>query len=262
MQQHITEIKEQGFTVLKSQLSLSKVREIKDTILRINESFPKPTEETTPRLNRESDVVYNPEQKDRIFTKTVFANETLGYLLRYFLNDEYYRQISQDKPNYILRAMIARSSSKSELPLHIDSFIPSAGERPFVMQTSMILDHQDNEAGCTVVVPGSHLSDNYAPQQEFKNAIPVHSEPGDIVIWDSRLWHGALSNKSKKSRWALIATFTRWWIKQNYNITKTLPKEIYWDMTDEEKSVMGYCCIPPQSEFERIDIKAGYEVLK
>ena len=42
---------------------------------------------------------------------------------------------------------------------------------------------------------------------------------------------------------------------------KWLPKDIYDDLSTEEKTIMGFCCSPPRNEYERIDIKAGYEIL-
>ena len=259
---HILNIKDNGFTIIKGEYDLLTIKKLKEKILYIKENYPPPPTETTPRLNRDSEVVYNPEQKDIFFSKLVFGNKNLRTILIHFLNDKYYKQIPQDKPNYILRAMIARSSTTSILPLHIDSFIPNSGEWPFVMQASIIIDKHDQETGSTVVIPKSHLSDEYADQQKFKDAIAIYSDPGDIVLWDSRLWHGALSNKSSRSRWALIATFTRWWIKQNYDLTNSLPLEIFNDLNDEEKSIMGYCSSPPKNEYDRIDIKAGYNILK
>ena len=158
--------------------------------------------------------------------------------------------------------MIARSSLNEKLPMHIDSFIPSKGKYSFVMQSALILDDQNENNGCTIVVPGSHLYDEYATQESLANAIPIISSAGYLMIWDSRLWHGAIENNSKKDRWSLISTFTRWWIKQNYQITNELPKDIYDDLSTEEKTIMGFCCSPPRNEYERIDIKAGYEILK
>jgi len=37
-----------------------------------------------------------------------------------------------------------------------------------------------------------------------------------------RAWH-----KAERSRWSLIATFARWWVKQNFDITGTLPQTVY-----------------------------------
>ena len=78
------------------------------------------------------------------------------------------------------------------------------------------------------------IFDEYADQNTFQKAKPILTSAGDLVIWDSRLWHGAKENHSNNDRWSLISTFTRWWIKQNYkrpllnkenNLTKL--KELY-----------------------------------
>jgi hypothetical protein len=51
-------------------------------------------------------------------------------------------------------------------------------------------------------------------------------------------------------------------MKQNYDITGTLPQHIYEALTDDEKAVMGYCSMPPRHEMERADMKTGHAQLK
>ncbi len=165
-------------------------------------------------------------------------------------------------PNYILRSMLGRSSGPEHMPLHIDSFIPAAGSYCWSAQAAIVLEDQTEENGCTVAVPGSHRFDRYADQEAMALAEPIPSNTGDVVVWDSRLWHGARANKSGRTRWSLVGTFARWWLKQNYELTSTLPEAFYAGLTDEEKAIMGYCSIPPLDESERIDIKGGYEDLK
>jgi hypothetical protein len=60
----------------------------------------------------------------------------------------------------------------------------------------------------------------------------------------------------------VIATFVRWWLKHNFDIPGTLPQAIYDELDDDEKTMLGYCSMPPRDEFERIDIKAGHGQLK
>ena len=60
---------------------------------------------------------------------------------------------------------------------------------------------------------------------------------------------------------ALIATFSRWWVKQAMNMTRSLPEEIYQSLTDRQKQMLGFCAIPPADEFTRINTKCGYEAL-
>jgi ectoine hydroxylase-related dioxygenase (phytanoyl-CoA dioxygenase family) len=74
----------------------------------------------------------------------------------------------------------------------------------------VILEDQNAARGWTFVVPGSHLSDNYADQSTMADAVPIETKVGDIVIRDSRLWHGALGNATGSSRWSPIAKFVRW----------------------------------------------------
>ena len=83
------------------------------------------------------------------------------------------------------------------------------------MQALFALDNSTVNNGATIIVPGSHKSDEYAIQDPI-NAKYLELDLGDIAVWDSRLWHGALPNQSGQDRWAIVATFTRWWIKQNY----------------------------------------------
>ena len=255
---YIDQLEENGYCIIKNAIDINAITTLRKKIVKLYESGEKPSIEKIPRLNQLSRVVYNPEHKDIYFSRTIFAIKPLREILIYFLNDEWYKQIPQTNPNYILRAMIARSSSDAKLPMHLDSFIPSCGKRSFIMQASLLLNDQTIENGCTVVVPGSHRSDEYAPPETFDSATPILASKGDLVIWDSRLWHGALPNKAGVDRWSLISTFTRWWIKQNYQTPNAIPDNIYKELTNEERSILGFCSHPPKNEFERIDIKSGY----
>ena len=142
--------------------------------------------------------------------------------------------------------------------MHIDSFIPSSGTVPFVMQALFAVDDSTMENGSTIVVPGSHLSDQYATQEAVRESIPVELNQGDFVLWDSRLWHGAKPNISGEDRWALITTFTRWWIKQNYQTPMSLDKELSDLLNPCERTIMGFNSYPPFNEYDRIDIKKGH----
>ena len=176
------------------------------------------------------------------------------------LNDPYYRFLPPDTPNYILNYYNARSSGLA-LDLHIDSQVPNPGEFTWAMQVVFMLDDMNEENGCTVVVPGSHLSGRYT-DREFMNVKHLNAKAGDLVIWDSRLWHGTTENKTGAARWALIATMTQWWVKQSMDITRSLPEDIYQKLSNEQKALLGFCSIPPVDDKIRINTKCGYDFLK
>lgn len=205
--------------------------------------------------------VWNLQNKDYYFLELFLNNKNLQDILIHCLNDKWFKQIPPDQPNYILRSYLARSSQKT-LPMHIDSFIPYLGHHIFALQVAIPLEDQTVENGCLYVVPGSHLSGSYTKQDDFQQAVPVESKAGDLLIWDSRLWHGAGENKSNSTRWTLIATFSRWWIKQMFDITGNLPEDIFNQCTNSQKAILGFCSIPRADETQGIDMKRGYETLE
>lgn len=216
--------------------------------------------ERMPRLNRAQSMVYNLQNKDMFFITLLLENKEIEAIMKHFLNDPWFSSLPESAPNYILRSYLARSSNH-KMPMHIDSFVPYTGSYPFIMQCSIILEDQRVENGCTVIVPGSHRSNSYAPQESFDEAISIEAKAGDLVFWDSRIWHGALENQSNGTRWALIATFCRWWIKQAFDIPGNLPQDIYDQLTDRQKAVLGFCSVPYDNEQYGIDMKRSFELL-
>ena len=176
------------------------------------------------------------------------------------MNDNYYRFLSNDKPNFIVNYFNARSSGK-KLDLHIDSWIPYTGKNTHMMQFVFLLEESNLENGCTVAVKKSHKSGK-SSNRNSKKVIPIIGSAGDLIIWDSRLWHGTLENRSKQSRWAIVTTLSSWWVKQAMDMPKSLPKKIYKKCNNLQKQLLGFCSIPPANEKERINTKCGYEILR
>ena len=166
----------------------------------------------------------------------------------------------KSKPNYIVNYFNARSSGL-KLDLHIDCHIPFKSKKTFMMQFVFLLEESKKSNGCTIVVKGSHKSGKFS-NRKSKNITYLQGSPGDLIIWDSRLWHGTTDNKLKKSRWAIIVTFSSWFIKQKMDITRSLPNKIFNMCSKMQKQILGFCSIPPTSEKERINTKTGYENLK
>lgn len=259
---HLKALAEDGYTVIRQGIAPSDVDAILSRMRQIHASRELTDDVDQPFLNRGHDTLYNLQREDVQFIRTFTGNEQVMAIVQGLLNDVWYKQIAQDQPNFILRALAGRSSGERAMPLHIDSFVPSGGALCIACQVAVVLEDQTPQRGCTIVVPRSHRSDHYADQSAMADAIPIETRPGDIVIWDSRLWHGALGNTTGASRWSLIATFVRWWIKQNFDITGTLPEEIYQALTNDEKAVLGYCSLPPRDENERTDMKTGHDLLR
>ena len=255
------QIKEQGYCILPQVFDKNKIDEI---LIKIKDLYEKTKDEIsqdTPYLNTNQPNIYNLQNKDVTFIELLLGLTEVESILIECLNDKWYKQIPQDQPNYILRSFGARSSNAA-LPLHIDSFIPYKGDETIAMQVVLVLEDMTLENGCTVAIPGSHQTGKYADNKEYDKAIPLTLKAGDIAIWDSRIWHGTTDNKTEGTRWAIIATFTRWWIKQHFDITEALPKEIYNSISPKYRSILGFCSKPWKDEYEGIEIKKGYDYVK
>lgn len=200
--------------------------------------------------------IYNLQHKDLDFLNIISESNILNILLPY-LNDPFYRQLPKNAPNFLLAYYNARSSV-DRLPLHIDNYVPSSGTYPISMQIAFSLNGQNFRNGATVVVPGSHRIENYADREVEGIQQVLECNSGDAIIWDSRLWHGALKNVSNTDRWSLVATFRPWWAKQNYDPISGVSDELFQKLTKKQKSLLGFLSIPPKDEFERVVLKQGY----
>lgn len=260
MEETIKQIEKDGYCRIPAVYGSGEIKRLLELVLLWHEKTRATLSTNVPYLNRDQPMVYNLQSKDSYFVKVLLGAPLVEEILIHFLNDVWYKQIPQAEPNYILRSYLARSSGAA-LPLHIDSFVPYVGPHVISMQIGIVLEDQTESNGCTVIVPGSHQSGRYVDQGALRDAVPIESKAGDVVIWDSRLWHGTTENKSGRTRWAVIGTFARWWLKQAFNITQNLPQEIYVDLTDKERTILGFCSIPYNNESQGIDMKRGYESL-
>jgi ectoine hydroxylase-related dioxygenase (phytanoyl-CoA dioxygenase family) len=260
VKKNIEDLRETGYTVVPGYLSTAEIREY----LKLTEKHwdSRRHSEFKGRPERELDdkMVYGLQAKDKAFID-LLDQENLVQILMHYLNDPYYKHLPPETPNYILSYYNARSSGP-ELPLHTDTFIPSPGDRTWTVQASFFLEDSRKDNGCTVVVPQSHVSGKFVDRSKKHDLHYVEAKAGDLVMWDSRIWHGTTANVSKKSRWALIATFTCWWVKQRTDMTRSLPENIYSTLSDRQKILLGFASIPPRDEGDRLNFKGGLADLR
>lgn len=256
---HINQIKKKGFVKIQKFITSKEVLKYKNLIIKKYKSLNIKNYRGTPKRDSDDKILYNLQNKNFEFIKLI-SNKKILDLAKYFLNDPYYRFIKKTEPNFNLLYFNARSSGK-ELELHIDCHLPFKGSKTNMMQFVILLEDSNIDNGCTKVVPGSHLTGSFSNRKTNKIK-PLIGRAGDLIIWDSRLWHGTFANVAKKTRWAIVATFGSWWLKPAMDITKSLPNPIYKKCNKVQKQILGFCSIPPKNEFERINTKTGYRDLK
>ena len=246
-QQHLKRIRSNGYTIVEEALSNQLVNQL---LLMVRQQFDHQKKDPLSQVPAEweADWILNLQNKDKEFIDLLDLPIARALMIR-LLNDPHFRPFPATDPNYILGQFVARSSLE-ELELHIDAGMPQPGHDTTMIQMSFVLEDTNSENGCTHVVPGSHLLGEYS-DRSYQNPMPVPGRAGDLLIWDARLWHGSKKNNTDNTRWCIIATFQRWWIKQSFDMPRALPENIYVKLTDKQKALIGYCTIPPLDEKER-----------
>lgn len=134
-----------------------------------------------------------------------------------------------------------------------------ADDQVLAVNVLYYLDETKQENGATYIVPNSHLSRLAAPSQALLEecAIPATGQPGDILVFDSRLWHCAGNNDTTDSRRLIKTLYCAPWIRpaMDYRIALSEGK---WDALSERvKTLLGRDVRVPTSvaEFRGMEAK-------
>jgi len=87
------------------------------------------------------------------------------------------------------------------------------------LTTLWMLSPFSTETGGTLIVPGSHRhQSNPTGENGFDAASPIagemnaHGDAGDVLVFDSRLWHATAQNSTDQPRVALAVRYGPWWL--------------------------------------------------
>ncbi len=96
------------------------------------------------------------------------------------------------------------------------------------LSTIWMLTPFNAENGGTLLVPGSHRSNNNPSGDNgvdrdapYPTEISATGDPGSVLIYDSRLWHTVAPNRSSEPRVAISVRYGPWWINLNPEIAGT-----------------------------------------
>ena len=140
------------------------------------------------------------------------------------------------------------SNFKSGVPYHQDiSYSPN---NPYQFTTWLALNDVCEESGPLEVCPGTHKGD-IQPAVDFwspeykgtqKQGIPLTVKKGDIILFDSRIWHGSSTSATTLDRYALVAR----WSLSSYCAPKNIPeiqpyKFGMWTCGEETQRILSLC---------------------
>jgi hypothetical protein len=115
------------------------------------------------------------------------------------------------------------------------------GQFPLMLNMLIMLDDFTIENGATYLLEGSHLIESEpTPAFFFKESKRVLGKRGDVLFFNSNLWHAAGLNSTSNKRRALTITFTKPFMKQQLDYCRTLGLEKLDSVSDSVKQMVGF----------------------
>lgn len=119
-------------------------------------------------------------------------------------------------------------------------------EMSVMLNMLIMLDDFTEHNGATLLLSGSHKEEQ-RPTDEFffKNATKIIGKKGDVLLFNSNMWHAAGFNTTDKNRKALALTFTESLIKQLLDYPRAFGSDIPFN--EKLKRLLGYSARVPAS---------------
>jgi ectoine hydroxylase-related dioxygenase (phytanoyl-CoA dioxygenase family) len=122
---------------------------------------------------------------------------------------------------------------------------------PLMLNMLVMLDDFTAENGATLLLSGSHLQNEMPSDAEFQaNAIQATGFAGDIIIWNSNLYHASGTNTTDAVRRCLPITFSLPYYKQLLDYPQAIGEDKYTSLEEEIKRILGYDSRVPKSVSE------------
>ena len=230
-----TELKDKGYTLIPSYFDDSFCD-------KINQSLEK-SYELCRKIQIENGV---DEITDGTVHHLLATNEKVFFdLLEEITKKEIYNFIkSFFGGNFILNSYGGVKNLKSKpsyvANIHRDIRFFS-GDFPLMLNMLIMLDDFTLENGATYLLPESHLSDENPNYDLFyEKAERAVGKRGDLLFFNSNLWHAAGINTSDMDRRAITITFTKPFMKQQLDYPRAVGYDRLETMSDDFKQILGY----------------------
>lgn len=220
------------------------------------------TQEKAELLNKKLETIYALQQKE--FTNLQEINEEDVVRIPLYYDEEFLHLLNNPQVINILKQLLGHyfilhlqngiinrpSKEHHQTSWHRDipyqEYITS---KPISINVFYCLSPFNEKTGATKILPYSHLKEKF-PSIEFaeENALTVNANAGDVVIFDSWLYHRASSNSSNIIRYGLNHVYTIPILKQQIDLPKFLNGK-YKDI-EPYHTILGYKFATPSSVLE------------
>ena len=223
---HIRNIETQGFTSVPDVLKADDLEFLQSEMDNIYADYD-PERDGLGRTEGYN-FTANTIDKHRFF-HTLFLRAPIYDIMRHVLGDD-----------CILSSLnsLEPLKGRGNQHLHRDNNGVPVGKKTLSMNSLWAIDGMDPDNGATRVLPGSHLNDSPAPEDE-KDVVQIEVPPGAVVVIDAGLLHGASANYSGRRRRLLHCYFVRRGAQQQTEQKKFLSPETQAALPPESRRVLA-----------------------
>jgi len=254
--EYLKKIDKNGYVIIRKVFKRSDINDLKNLCISLNnknykKKVKKPNK-SKHKLNsqEQDDIIYNLQNKNYKFIK-IASNKKILKIATDYLNYGSYK-----KENIILYQLTGRSpiSKTGDQTLHIDSRIPGL-KFPIKVVATVMLEDFNYLNGATRLFPSSHLFRRFPKKQDNKSKKIkfIKGQAGDVLIMNGSLWHAGSKNFSSGTRWSILITYVRWFLKQAFDMPSSLPLKLKKKCSKNELKLLGLYSKPPKNEFDRIN---------
>lgn len=222
----------------------------KEWVEKINNALPSifKVHESLRRANN------NPITSDGLAMNALVGNQVLFEFLQHLIDLKIIDWIENNyfKGKAILNSFTALSNIPGEdkvfhKKVHRD-IRGYSNNIPIMLNMLVMLDDFTFENGATLLLPKSHLNE-IPPTDEYfhENAIAATGRAGDIIIWNSNLFHASGSNTTTNVRRAMPITFSLPYYKQLLDYPRAIGYDKYDIMNETMRRILGYDARVPSS---------------
>ena len=240
---HVNNILNDGFSIIRNALKKNECKKLK----KIGKKIYKQYEKKIKIKNPLEQTIYNLHNKNKIFIKYIKFEKTFKIIEKVLSSGAY-----QNKSEIIIRQIAMRNPLKGHAQqLHNDTRI-AGGSFPLAIHAIYMLDDFSKRNGATRVVPRSQKRIDFARTgKKYKSEKILTGKIGDVIIFDASVWHGSAKKINDEERWGMIFSYSRWFLKPDFDYTQNTNKKIFNKLSKEQKKILGFNYNPPVDEFTR-----------
>lgn len=132
------------------------------------------------------------------------------------------------------------SNGNNATKMHRDSPRFYNQDYPLALQAIIFLDPFTQLNGATHMLAASHHSEHRPSNDYFyKNAQQMVGDPGDVIFFDSLVWHAGGENMTKEPRRGITIVYTRSFMKQQIDLPRAISADKISKMPEKVRQKIG-----------------------